>query len=101
MQWFRNASIRVKLSGGFGLTMFLFLIMTLLALMVIQIPTLACQALTQLDNQYTDLQNILIAVKDYQLHNDPKAIEKIEAANQDFNKNHQQMMKILKIGSSH
>ena len=100
MRWFNDASIKVKLSGGFSLIMFLFLVMTIIALMVIEIPTVASKAMAEVDNQYVNVLDIQLAVKDYQLNHDPQTIDKITTANREFHETYKSLIQKLKIQES-
>jgi len=86
MQWFRNLSLKLKLNGGFGAVLTIFLTLTLVLLAALDLSTRLTQALSAVDNMYIDIQQVELTLNQYQLRND-SGWWSIDAARKDWLKN--------------
>ena len=70
MQWFRDMSLKLKLSGGFGLILTVFLVLTLVMVGALELNSRVTTALGRIDNMYIAAQQAELALSQYQLRND-------------------------------
>ena len=91
MQWLRNMGMKAKIGGGFGVVLFMFLVLALVFSTVMAIPEVVSVALTENDAMYADSLQITRVATDYLVTKNPKALEEIDA----YYKNYQSTGELL------
>ncbi len=87
MKWLRNTGVNAKIGGGFGVVLFLFLLLAFIFAKVMAIPETAAFALLENDNLYIDVLMVDRAVNAFQADKSTDALALIDAVYADYREN--------------
>jgi len=100
MKWFNDLGLRMKIGGGFGVTLVLALIFSSLIYALVAMSQMATTALIENDSMFIDVKNLRIIVLEYQLHKNADALDLIQKNADDYARNSEALMSKLRMRKS-